>query len=393
MSSGRQAPLVKVQNSLIDARLAVASLAADPDADPEQVEQATRELAELEASVASQRAEYDALAEKVHSYPLGPLPVVGPVTARDLHHRLIEWWGVSRGEWVTWLRDGRKGGRPVTEVLGPVEGLERRQVAWLRAAETFLVTEEMAAVARAACATLPEDVTVRHELLPAEAGFVVFGGYLVDVDVLGGTSTQAANAAAWRLGAVDGQPGVVVALYALPQLEKRALVSLLTWGSEFLGEERARQAEVWVDRFGAPLLLNGWMFLPFGGPVVSPAESRHSYYARAAQMLLATWLLMEETLLTVRERPDLPRPRRRAQARAGMTRPGVTVVTLRRPRHAAEHPGEGGRTYSSRWLVRGHWRRVVRRDGTVGATWVRAHEKGPDGAPLVIRDRVTVLAR
>lgn len=47
---------------------------------------------------------------------------------------------------------------------------------------------------------------------------------------------------------------------------------------------------------------------------------------------------------------------------------------------------EGGRVYTCRWLVRGHWRHA----GPEGRTWIRPYIKGPVGAPFKGRPTYTV---
>lgn len=79
--------------------------------------------------------------------------------------------------------------------------------------------------------------------------------------------------------------------------------------------------------------------------------------------------------------------RRRAEKIAGTSE--VRVVRLRRTEHAAESEdaeraaGEGGRSYSCQWVVRGHWRNQYY--ATVKAhrpIWIDPYVKGPDEAPL-----------
>lgn len=96
----------------------------------------------------------------------------------------------------------------------------------------------------------------------------------------------------------------------------------------------------------------------------------------------------------------------------------VTIVDLRLERKEAVARGEAGGEppwWRSRWIVRGHWakrRYAIRHPQTnepVGPTrgpgsvegvtfaykrvWIDPYEKGPDSAPLVLRDRVGVLCR
>lgn len=50
-------------------------------------------------------------------------------------------------------------------------------------------------------------------------------------------------------------------------------------------------------------------------------------------------------------------------------------------------------TTGSGSTVRGHWRRLVDKQGQPYRTWVNGHIKGPTGAPLLHGEKVAVLAR
>lgn len=123
-------------------------------------------------------------------------------------------------------------------------------------------------------------------------------------------------------------------------------------------------------------------------------EAPHPIVAAVA----ASWLLMQQPQLVDRtvERPD--KAARRAYARAGREDPHVTVVDLRRqyvPQDQDPGEGEASRRYRHRWVVSGHWRdqpygpdRSLRRK-----TWIPAHIKGPEGAPMLQTERVNVWRR
>jgi hypothetical protein len=114
--------------------------------------------------------------------------------------------------------------------------------------------------------------------------------------------------------------------------------------------------------------------------------------------LAAAWLLMEQPQLVDRTRLDAGGSERRSAARAGLSAPDVAIVDLRRqyvPQDHAIDEVDPGRRYRHRWVVSGHWRdqphgpqRSLRRK-----TWIPAHVKGPDGAPLLATERVNVWRR
>lgn len=114
--------------------------------------------------------------------------------------------------------------------------------------------------------------------------------------------------------------------------------------------------------------------------------------------LAAAWHLMQQPQLVDRQQHKPDRAEGRALRRASMPDDGVTLVSLRRqytPQDRDADAGGDGRRYRHRWIVSGHWRnqahgpaRSLRRQ-----TWVPAHVKGPDGAPLMATEKVNVWRR
>jgi hypothetical protein len=116
--------------------------------------------------------------------------------------------------------------------------------------------------------------------------------------------------------------------------------------------------------------------------------------------LAAAWLLMQQPVLVDRTVVRSSPAEARSLARAGLGDPAVTVTSLRRQYvpgsdDATEGADISGRRYRHRWVVSGHWRdqaygpdRALRRQ-----TWIPAHVKGPDGAPMLSTERVNVWRR
>lgn len=114
--------------------------------------------------------------------------------------------------------------------------------------------------------------------------------------------------------------------------------------------------------------------------------------------LAAAWLLMQQPNLVQRsiERPD--KAVRRAYGRAGRENPEVSVIDLRHqyvPEDSDLSDDPASRHYKVRWVVSGHWRnqaygpnRELRR-----RQWVPSYVKGPDGAPLMVTEKVNVWRR
>ena len=113
--------------------------------------------------------------------------------------------------------------------------------------------------------------------------------------------------------------------------------------------------------------------------------------------LVAAWHLMQQPTLAERYPAERDNKLARAYARAGRDDPDVTIVDLRR----RYHPGDDQQTeeqpgrYSHRWVVTGHWRQQPYGPGRElrQRIWIADHVKGPDGAPLLVRERVNVWRR
>jgi hypothetical protein len=308
-----------------------------------------------------------------------------PTTARDLHRSLIEWWASAEAAQYADARAdfaAEQAERPAeTRVMYYTEVNPEAERRRLRVAETYLITDEMSAVCRHASAGLPP-VTVEHHLLPAEIGFAVFNDRLSDHDPKIGSAIPL-EVACWYPAEYAGQAGVAVCTYI-----SRDTV-------ETIGPGKGWVLAAWRT----PILPGLWTFLPYGQLVPEVGrydEDNPEYVAfkdaetrNVVRMLLATWLLMAQPI-AARELPRIERKAARRASRTGLLS-DLTVITLRRPRGAPE--AAGGREYSRRWIVRGHWRRVPTPELPHRVTWVHGYVKGPANAPLVVTDRVTVLAR
>lgn len=115
--------------------------------------------------------------------------------------------------------------------------------------------------------------------------------------------------------------------------------------------------------------------------------------------ILATWLLMGQTLVHS-EQLSAPRAARRRIAREGPhLDASVRYIDLRRARtepsdHATDEDRASTREYRHRWIVRGHWRNQwypSRNDNR--PIWIDTHLAGSGDKPLLGGERVNVLRR
>jgi hypothetical protein len=112
----------------------------------------------------------------------------------------------------------------------------------------------------------------------------------------------------------------------------------------------------------------------------------------ATAILYAFWRIQAQPI-TVAAKPPVDRAARRRAARASIVHES-RVVMLRRTSPIGE-PGDGEARwhYRVQFVVKGHWRRLHDKQGQPYRIWIHAHIKGPDGAPLLHGEKVSVLAR
>ncbi|MFC3450799.1 hypothetical protein [Amycolatopsis speibonae] len=115
--------------------------------------------------------------------------------------------------------------------------------------------------------------------------------------------------------------------------------------------------------------------------------------------ILATWLLMGQTLVQS-ERASAPRAaRRRIERYDPALDTAVRLVDLRRARtaptdHSDDSSTKNTREYRHSWIVRGHWRnQYYPSRGDHCPIWIADHLAGPEDKPLIGGERVNVLRR
>lgn len=275
-------------------------------------------------------------------------------------------------------------------------GYERRLCGLVDVATLFHVAPEMVAVADTARQTMP-GYNLHREDLPAERGLIVFDSPIGRFDregdpevmpeydrrrVLEARAAQREVGPASVIGALwgpaispDGEPGVLVVTFA---------------DTSELADYRERQgdspAAVMALRRTGALTYHDETVLPWGEHFDESRGPDAPVRNAALGTLIATWLLMGQPIVSTNPEP-LPRQTRRGRERAGLRVPEVRVVRLRhaqRPRAEAEETASG-RTYTKRWIVRGHWRNQWYASRQAHRPkYIPMHVKGPDGAELII---------
>jgi hypothetical protein len=274
----------------------------------------------------------------------------------------------------------------------------------MRMSEVFLVSEDMAAVAEHAQKTMPGEPFAAHDL-PSTHGFMWIEGGIQTPDI-----RHVINSTTALIWATFG--GGVILMGFTWKYDTRdeinanirrdnqripALMPLLTWTGYAMGlrygevpEVQIRIADhvevntddvVTVSEDGNGVLVNG-----------EPVDVVDSDPSHEMSWFLAACRLMQQNIARpVREEVPAKKVRR-----FDLKDTTVTVIKLR---HAQHGPcdGESQVEWRHRWVVRGHWRYAHAKDedGNPIRRWVyiNPHFRGPEGAPLLIRDKVNFWNR
>lgn len=135
------------------------------------------------------------------------------------------------------------------------------------------------------------------------------------------------------------------------------------------------------------------------GPLRFAESALPAAHAALVAWVSATWRLMVVPTLVERRSLDA-RTGERRDPDTHVDRPELLVTTLglrplRQVDTGTEADPETGRTYTHRWMVRGHWRQQAYGPGRSQrrTQYVEPYIKGPAGAPLLARDKVWVWRR
>lgn len=262
--------------------------------------------------------------------------------------------------------------------LGPSEGdVAGRIVSHLQAAELYWASEDMAALAMSSGSQLAAARWATADR-PSPCGLIFFEGGVGTVQV-SGTLSGPVQALAWG-----------------PSPDSTLTVTHLMTREQFM-----RGSQVRFPEAVPPLIAIREVRLPVTAEPVPfadlPAHEGMRPPLPIVSALAAAWHLMQQPQLVERGSVEPGKADARSLRRSGLPAGPVTLVNLRRQYVPLQREGEpsAGRAYRHRWVVSGHWRdqphgpdRALRRK-----TWIPAHVKGPDGAPMLSTERVNVWKR
>jgi len=256
------------------------------------------------------------------------------------------------------------------------------QIASLNQADIYWVSEDMCAVLTTAQKTMPDDDVI-IEPPPSPHGFLVFAVPLIVPIVEEFGRALHLNALQWRpatrtIPKSDTNPG---------QVDDGTLMQWFT-----VPEDKESLA------FSGPFSpVSDGCFLPTGSILRSTNDLRIGSLDQTAVNLnrhaRALWSLMQQPIAALGDLDATGKQNRAARRLRTEVKPTV-VVTLRRARNGHAEDEATDVHYSHRWVVRGHWRRHWYSSlGTHKPLWINEHVKGPDGAPLVVKEKVIAWRR
>jgi hypothetical protein len=311
----------------------------------------------------------------------------------------------------------------------------------LTEASLWWITPEMCDLLLSAEQTLPDETICERELMPREHGLVVFEKPLTGIDAQSGEQIQV-DAIAWapillglepkaeqivRLHArkpharIGPRPGIGIVSYRKlnadmgmngEELQLAIASGAISqampsdWSPDERGISASLHGDIWaplgradwvIGRALTDDLLAGFddqdgepenLALRYGDGFDSVMEDR--------RRLAALWLLLSQPGIVQAREERAPRGERRRAQRAGLSAPDVQIIDISRAHAPATKSAEEQsehRKLHVRFLVSGHWRRqaygpklAYRRP-----TWIAAHWRGPEDAPLSKIEHVRVF--
>lgn len=283
----------------------------------------------------------------------------------------------------------------------------------LKAAYAYHVSDDMLSLANWAGHGLPQDVTFDPEMLPTQVGFLMFERGMLIPEVWGRETYI--HALMWQHGRVtsQGKPGVRLTGF-VDINDRRDEVNQIIWKdgtapkiiaqcghlqlslSVEIGYDDPQPSEEVIDQAYIERSLEIEKDSKFG-PAWSTTDGLTPIKVADnwLRTIIAIFELMNQTITDVHEEEPDRAGRKRAR-RMGLP-DRVTVIHLRRT-DSARHEGESDVEWQHRWIVRGHWRNQPigprsAEEQEYKRIWINPFTKGPDGAPLIVTDKVYTLNR
>lgn len=259
--------------------------------------------------------------------------------------------------------------------------------------EAYLIASQMNPLIRLAAADVPDDLTFERHMVPSSNGFLVFEDPWETIDVSG--RSLLTRVVVWQVMEDQfGTQGIQVSEYTAMSDNDDI--------SQILKERSPNEAKNMVALLG-DLQIQHLMPMRFGTSLAVGVDPDWSDVQKNAAVgpvkaIIALWLLMQQRITETVVPSMSPRSERRWERKR--VKPAVNVINLRHRRivseTASQHESGGGREWSGRWMVRGHWRNQPFGPGRQERHWLYIHPylKGPDDKPIIDkRPKVYKLSR
>lgn len=333
------------------------------------------------------------------------MPAVDALTVRTQVHEQL------RGQTFRTIIDSFVGdldGRGFLDISGRSKlalGSDRFTRA-MQMAETFYLSPEMQELVQAASTApdFPDDEVILREDPPSDAGFLFLPARFRIMEMRG--RIMIAHAVVWlnntiwwlcdrrdpedqinqELNASRGQTGLPrYDLMSVQQFDfNKALPTNLGFPAGVLPTDA--YVKFSKDANGNAFISTDYGMSPQG---MTPTENR----SPELKFLLTIWRLMQQTLARVTTEDEHPKWARRDALKAKVPDTRVHVIQLRR---RESHATGTGAPLTHRFPVRGHWARRwcgPQENRVLRAVFIHPYIRGPEGTPIIVRDRVNALIR
>lgn len=278
----------------------------------------------------------------------------------------------------------------------------------LRIAQPFHVQAEMMPLLRAAAMDLDEDDHIVHDRLPAESGFLVFDEPWAITDTWG--LKVGIAAVHWRHGAanINGtqRAGIWLTYFSDvhdedDEVTQNLIADLGADVMRRLGRFHVNHVTWWGygDKVGPAEVVTDEQYARFATEGLSLAEATPN----TQRMIVGLFRLLNQVIVEVSD-VAVDRDRVRRMTRKNLP---VRVQTIKLRRKERLRPetvhGEGHVDWQHQWPVRGHW--AWRKCGPEHPSaepyekghhtrvYVAPYWKGPEGAPILLTEKVWGLAQ